>query len=286
MTRLQTWRWLAGYLLTFPVTLFCVIVPQLLVLDRFRRFSEIESHRWDRFARIVILIIAACGAIGMIGNTAGAVFFLKASASYSDYAASNVTATYMQAASERQMGARASAVMLLCEFFVLLIIIVAYVFVGIRSSRKIADAMVALKIETSIRVESLKDMKQQAVAAGTLLRRRVIFTAGFTFIAFLLRLTYSVMFAVANFFSNSDIECPGFTNRCSSCYNNYTHMQIWMLYNPEFQFVIVIISQNITLLVALWGMTSGKILFLMRDKENRQGTQSERSVFGRIISLN
>jgi hypothetical protein len=42
-------------------------------------------------------------------------------------------------------------------------------------------------------------------------------------------------------------------------------MFFWMLRTPEFQVTIVLISSPLTLLVALWGMTTKVILHLMRS---------------------
>ena len=52
-----------------------------------------------------------------------------------------------------------------------------------------------------------------------------------------------------------------------SCYNVFTHMFYWMYYTPEFQVTIVLVSSPLTLLVALWGMTSKQTLHAMMSKE-------------------
>ena len=53
--------------------------------------------------------------------------------------------------------------------------------------------------------------------------------------------------------------------RCeASCYNVYTLIDGWTLYTPEFESTIVSISPPLTLLVALWGMTSKATLQLMK----------------------
>jgi hypothetical protein len=44
-------------------------------------------------------------------------------------------------------------------------------------------------------------------------------------------------------------------------------MFVWMLRTPEFQVTIVLLSSPLTLLVALWGMTSRQTLQAMKSKE-------------------
>jgi hypothetical protein len=47
----------------------------------------------------------------------------------------------------------------------------------------------------------------------------------------------------------------------------YTLISRWMMYTPEFQLTIVLISSPLTLLVALWGMTTRFTLQLMKSAE-------------------
>ena len=247
-----------------------MIVSKLLVLDRFRTFAQFRDQIWNRAARILVILIVGCSFCGLVGNIATVVFFLQASSLYTEFAATNVSSTSQRAVAERQRGIRSAGVMLSFEFIILLLIISAFLVVGFVGASSIKDAIKSLNIDES-HAESLKDMQRQVVKAGKQLRLRVLATAGFVFVSFLLRLSYAAMFAISSVFSNSEVECPDFINRCSSCYNIYTYMQIWMLYNPEFLFAVTFISQNIALLVALWGMTSGKVMTLLR--QSKQGNQ-------------
>ena len=43
-------------------------------------------------------------------------------------------------------------------------------------------------------------------------------------------------------------------------------MHMWMTYTPEFQLTIVLVSSPLALLVALWGMTSRRMLQAMKMK--------------------
>ena len=52
-----------------------------------------------------------------------------------------------------------------------------------------------------------------------------------------------------------------------SCFNVFTHINQWAGNTPEFQVTIVLVSSPLTLLVALWGMTSRQTLHAMKSKE-------------------
>lgn len=61
------------------------------------------------------------------------------------------------------------------------------------------------------------------------------------------------------------MTCPAYTDRCSLCYNVHNFMLIWFLYTPSFHFAVLLITQPLALLAALWGMTSRQTLVLMKE---------------------
>jgi hypothetical protein len=78
----------------------------------------------------------------------------------------------------------------------------------------------------------------------------------------------STMFAVSRQLQDVGKRCPGVMGFCdASCHNEFTLMFAWMLRTPEFQVTIVLVSSPLTLLVALWGMTSRQTLHAMKLKE-------------------
>jgi hypothetical protein len=95
-----------------------------------------------------------------------------------------------------------------------------------------------------------------AMASGRMLRLQIVGTTCFVFVAFVVRSVFSTMFAVANHLRDNGEVCPG-ASKCSDCYNAYTHITRWMVFTPEFQLAIVLVSSPLALLVALWGMTKG-----------------------------
>ena len=95
-------------------------------------------------------------------------------------------------------------------------------------------------------------------------------TTAFIFVTFLVRSVFSTMLAVALQLRDFDKECPEAESLCDACYNEYSHIVLWMGYTPEFQQAIILISSPVAQLVALWGMTTKSTLHLMmtskRDK--------------------
>ena len=49
-------------------------------------------------------------------------------------------------------------------------------------------------------------------------------------------------------------------------------IQRWLFYTPEFQLSVELISSPLTLLVALWGMTSKHTLRLMQSRRREMNT--------------
>jgi hypothetical protein len=47
----------------------------------------------------------------------------------------------------------------------------------------------------------------------------------------------------------------------------YGVIQFWMIYTPEFQLIVMLISSPAALLVALWGMTTKLALRLMNSSQ-------------------
>ena len=65
--------------------------------------------------------------------------------------------------------------------------------------------------------------------------------------------------------NNADaINCSSSASQCDNpCLNVYTLMQLWFTGTPEVQLLIILISSPLSMLVALWGMTSDRTLDVM-----------------------
>jgi hypothetical protein len=158
-----------------------------------------------------------------------------------------------------------------CEVAVLLLIVAAYVVAGVACARVIRSSLLALDASS---VPAAVGNYLQFV--GGELRRRVVVTTAVVFVAFVLRSVQSTMAAVARQLQDIERKCPGVTSFCdASCYNVYSHMTYWLLFTPEFQITVVLISSPLALLVALWGVTSSSTLKLFTSSKlhlNKENT--------------
>ena len=197
--------------------------------------------------------------VGLCGNVAAAVLSKQtgdlANAAATAFAANSTQAAnaiLVQAIQKASVAADAASVQSFCEVAVLLIIILAFAVVGIASARRVSSAL---------RLRDLNDEHVEAV--GRQLRRKIVGTAAFVFVTFLLRAVFSTMNALAGALLIEDNTC---SNRCDpACNNVWLVIKLWLVFTPEFQLIVVLISSPLALLVALWGMTSEHTLQHMRS---------------------
>jgi hypothetical protein len=255
--------WRALFTVTYAIEFLCLSTAKLMVLDRMRDFAAPRGdgmrRRWVVGGRVVMAGVALGNAVGLTANVAAAVHFDRAaaanSASSSFFAANNVQGGREHstiAQREIQLAGPILSVQSFCEVAVLLLIVAAFVAVGVLCARRVKSVLLSV------------DAASAAAAAGRTLQLQIVGTAAFVFVTFLVRSVYSTMFAVATQLADLTVRCPG--GRCDpTCFNVYTLMQEWMFNTPEFQLMIVLISSPLTLLVALWGMTSEVTLQLMKS---------------------
>jgi len=223
--------------------------------------SRDMPRRWVVWGRVVMAGVVVGNVVGLGGSVAAAVYFEQSAGSYSAASAAyaaNSTAAGLNfhniGGQQSQRAFATTAVQLVCEIAVLLLIIVAFAVTGAACRRRFTSAQ-------------LDD-----TAEGRQLWRQIVGTAGFVFVTFLLRAVFTTMFALANGLQNEESSCPS-SNPCdASCYNLYTLMQQWLFFTPEFQLSVELISSPLTLLVALWGMTSKHTLRLMQSRRREMST--------------
>ena len=162
-----------------------------------------------------------------------------------------------------------SSVQAFCEVVVLLIIVLAFAVVGISCLGR-----VKLLLQKG-------GHDAAALTAGRQIRSQILGTTATIFVTFLLRSVFAIMDAVSGAQSDSKNVCRGNSvGLCNTtCFNMYTHIESWMNRTPEFRSSIVLISFPISLLVALWGMTSGLMRRLIRTRQDAE------SVEGRIMDV-
>ena len=139
-----------------------------------------------------------------------------------------------------------------CEVAVLLIIILAFAVVGIASARRVSSALLEVSNSNHEHVE----------AVGRQLRRRIVGTAAFVFVTFLLRAVFSIMSALSRALQIEVFTCSDYCD--PACNNEWTVIHYWLAFTPEFQLSVMLISSPLALIVALWGMTNRRTLQHMR----------------------
>ena len=295
---------LSAWIIVYATELFFVSTVKLLVLFRTMELSvpqgEAVPHHWVRALRMVMKAVAGLNIVGLSASIAAAVYGIRSANSYSAAAAAYATNSsdyaddcILHGDQIGQIAYSVGALQEVCEVLVLLLIILAFVVAGSAFRRyaasKLSDLESAARGDASAirRVDPHTAMRSEqesmaaaasTVIAGSRMRLQVTSTAAIVFITFLLRAVYSTMFGVANALQNSGAECAGeSTSVCNAdCFNVYALIQKWMLFTPEFQLMVDLISSPLTLLVALWGMTNDAVFKAMRDSSRRMIAMRDR----------
>ncbi len=249
--------WRAAFIVTYTFELLCLTAAKLMVLDRMSDFAAPQGDgarkRWAAGGRIVMAFVVLGNAAGLASAIAAAVYFQKTSEYWSTsaayYAAGNQAGGFQYNLFARDHGEDAFAVLAYQSVFevaVLLLIVAAFVVVGLMCARRVSLRMMAVGRASA------------AAAGGSTIRLQMVATTSVVFLSFLLRSAVSTMLAVANKLQDgASTKCPQTLNLCNaSCYNMYTNLVQWNVFTPEFQSTVVLIASPITLLVALWGMTT------------------------------
>ena len=208
-------------------------------------------------------VVVLGNAVGLAAHVAAAVQVQRAAEAASTASAlfaANSTQLALESVSlsrtEAQLSLSIAAVQSFCEVAVLLLIVAAFVVAGVACARVVSSNLL------------LVDRASAPAAVGRELRRQIVVTTVVVFVAFVVRSVQSTMLAVARQLQDGARRCPGVTTFCDpSCNNVFTHITLWITRTPEFQVTIVLVSSPLTLLVALWGMTSRQTLHAMKSKE-------------------
>ena len=283
-TLLQSFQWLIAVAITYPAQFSCIFAAYLLVLDRMIDFTmpgaEGTARRWRFFGRVLLTISSLGSVVGFCTNVAASVIFEQSAQDFFSAQTTKSVSRARQDALDRVTGGmRLYSIFLGFETVVLLLSVAAFSVAGtvsslrIRAALRSARAGVDSAMNTPLRNTSLgpiefkkSDAFERAVATGQRLNRQIVTTCAVVFLSFLLRAVLSTMMALASVLQQSNAACPGFVDRCSSCYNVYSHMLVFLLHTPEFLFTVILCSQPATLLVALWGMSSGHTLAVLNTR--------------------
>ena len=265
-------RWCAVHFTTSALEFFSLSVAKLMVLHRMVSFAvpkgDSSAGRFVAAGRMVMVCAVLGNVIGFTGNIAAAVQWNDASdralAAAVAFAANSADASELSklASQQEQVAAGTGSVQQFSEVTVLLLIIVAFLVVGVTCARRVSSAL-----------HRMDDDESEASAIGKKMRRQIVATVVVVFATFLMRATYSTMWASANALQNQGDDCSSRLEPCNSaCANVYLLMLKWMLFTPEFQSLVLLMSSPLSLLVALWGMTTDRMLQLMNTRAQADGT--------------
>ena len=277
----QTSRWVAAFAVVYAMEFLCLSAAKLMVLDRMMEFAMRKGdgvwRRWVVGGRVVMAAVVAGNVVGLGGNVAAAVYFQRTAVHYSAASAAfaaNSTAdanNFVNLANQQQqLAVSTQSLQSFCEVAVLLLIIVAFAVVGAACARRLSSEQQRHDDNPFVNAADAA----AAAPAWRQLRLRIVGTAAFVFVTFLLRAVYSTMFALANELQNGGnfANCPS-GNQCdASCFNLYKLIQVWLFNTPEFQQIVVLISSPLALLVALSGMTTDRALRQMQSNRRQMVT--------------
>ncbi len=267
------YSWNSAFLVTYSVEFLCMCAAKLMVLDRMMVFAAQPGagmpKLWAAAGRVVMAAVVLGNAVGLAVNAAAAVHnqnAAQAQSTASAYYAANNTKDgdkfVLLSVHEAQRSGSIASVQRFAEVAVLLLIVVAFAVVGALCARILYTRVKPIGVDAGY--------DAFIATVGRTLQRQMLGTTGFIFVTFLLRSVFSTMLAVALQLRDADKECPGERTLCDSCFNEYTHISVWMGHTPELQQVVILISSPVAQLVALWGMTTKSTLHLMmRSKREK-----------------
>jgi hypothetical protein len=242
----------------------CLSVAKLLVLDRLLRVAVprafiLGSRRWAYAGRLVVGLIVAGNAVFVCCSVITAVYLRRSFDKYTELSAAlNVSATSLASLQESTSAAAALySIGQFCEVSVLFLIISVFSVLGVLCARRMRSAL------RNIPEDASEQLRGELIGV----RRQILVTVCIVFLAFLLRVISSGMFAVSNRLQNGSCKKSGVSDPSLTECNVFFFLQGWMIYTPEFRMTQVFISSPLTLLITLWGMTTERSLQLMRRRE-------------------
>jgi hypothetical protein len=274
--RAQQRRCTAAFYALFPVELAFVSVAYVLVLHRMQSFALLKSPhpaRWKLAGRVFLSIVVILNLVGVCGNFAAAASYNRA-ADFSTLAATSYSVNDTKAGRAYALQAvgagEVASVQRFCEVTLLIAIIAAFLVVGVNNIHTISSALRRLlTAELSLvstgtssftgHPEVGRDVTIVAARSqGLQLLSRVSVTLVFVFLTFLVRSVFTIIYAMAQAFQDSFKTCASpDVPECDPCFGVYSNIQTFIIYEPAFQNMVIMLASPLTLLVARWGMAHG-----------------------------
>ena len=245
---------IAAFLVFRSLAFVFVSVAKLMVLDRMTQFAlkraqEALVRRMGAVQRFVLCSVLMVNAVAVAASLASTAYFsLAAGADASAAAAfsSNQTETgeslRLDARRHARIGNTCIAVIQVCFFVCLLIIMTTFAGAGV---------FVAVRIRHFLAGVGLGQSASAARSARYLLLQTCM-TVAVVLATFLIRTAFETVEALGNFSNVNSSSC----GICEPCQSEFYLIRVWIDAAPEVQSIVVALAEPLTLLVALWGMTS------------------------------
>ncbi len=262
----DSYRWWAAYFVLYSLEFLCLSVAKLMMLDRMLSFAaSMRSTRLTVVRRIVMTIVVVGNTAGVAGNVATAVYLGRTadfcSAAAQSFRENNANIGHdLNSMSNYayQSASEAASVQRFSEVAVLLIITASFVAAGVLCSARIRLALRQLSESNENAVDVDQTIASIASASGQQLFRKVFVTVTVVFITFVLRALYSIMNAISAALQNVHVGCPSLCEW--PCNNVYALMQTYLTFRIELSLSVILISSPAALLIALWGMSSVRVV--------------------------
>jgi hypothetical protein len=276
---------LAPWNILYSIDFLCLSATKLMVFDRMREFALPLNKPALRVRHAVSSIVILFCLTGVSSSIAAATYRTRAS-----LMAARASTALSEAVNPKRVSEKIREALLLVnatnliindadridsaqefsEAIVLLVFVVSFLFVGILCARRVGIVLRSRLISDTFS------------ASAKRLHKQIVFTAAVVFLTFLPRATFSTMKAIGGLLQNlasglcwtSPCSVVAFRKvsaiRIQDCiepYNQYAHMALFLEYTPEFQQLVSLISSSLAQGVALWGMTSERMLEAMRNAQ-------------------
>jgi hypothetical protein len=282
----NTLLWRTAYFVIYPFELAFMSIAKLFVLDRMMTLAKFKQNpalqkRISVASRLVVVLVVCINVVSIAGGIVTAVnlqpiinLYSTAISKYnadpnSLLAFQIVQMDLPEGDSDYHTFTRNCNVQLVSEVVLLALLIAVFVLTGIVCVRRTL-ALVIQRTDTA-----LEENRQ-------LLLRQISSTVLVIFVSFLLRIAYAILSASTNLWQSqnltpqqlqvflvSDFTYPAQLVSALQSISpasdlNCLFLAVFLEKYPEFQISVIMLSSPVTLLVALWGMTTlqaRKLLF-------------------------
>jgi hypothetical protein len=283
----RTYLWLGVHHFFEPLTFGCLTISKFLVLDRMLKFNSKSSStdqaisQLERFVTISLRALLFFNLSVLVASWTSMALWLesyKLQSILADQYAKNVPNPDALPVQEMTARARRSAVAVhAAELIVLLVLALSFIIFGILSIARLTQfgqKLTSVSVCETTATSTTAKMISHASQLHRSLWLRIVCTVVSVFCSFVLRCVYNAMY-VTSHQASINPECSNFGN-CAECQDKLFIISNWlspvppslhhpaphpcllcrMDFTPEFVASITLVSEPVTMLIALWAMTT------------------------------